>query len=430
MPQQIAESSLQLELSEWGEGEVIVPPPFDDLLRDAEGANGVGAIQATLLHGGRLRVRTTSWVGRLQLGSVRLVVQPKINSEVLLDLARYGLGLRQLRLFGELPHTVSSLGFEELLVLQLVVEIEDIVSRGLHRAYVRRASELGSPRGRIDLERLASSGGVVRETLPCRYHERDADNLLNRVLLGGLGLGRSLTQASEVTTRLDRVVHAFDQVQRIRLDPAVVSAAQRAVTRLTESYSASLTIVRLLVESQRTSLSGPAGTTLRGFLFDMNRLFQAILGRFLRENLVDATLLEEKSLADVLSWQSGFNPNARRALRIRPDFAVVRRGQPTRILDAKYRDLNALGPTPEMTYQLALYAAANDGTHEATMLYPSLADVPEQRIRVRTSDGRGDAMYAVVSLRGVNLLTLARLVRAQRGAPEALRYCQGLVFPH
>ncbi|HHV79250.1 MAG TPA: hypothetical protein GXX40_06525 [Firmicutes bacterium] len=45
-----------------------------------------------------LRVHTTSWVGRVELGPLHLDIRPKIPSPALLALLRYAYGLRDLRL--------------------------------------------------------------------------------------------------------------------------------------------------------------------------------------------------------------------------------------------------------------------------------------------------------------------------------------------
>src|SRR5205823_3664214 len=85
-------------------------------------------------------------------------------------------------------HHLDRATFQDLLVKQLNDEVSELVARGLHRTYVQRNERLPSPRGRIDIGRLAAQGGVVAASLPCTHHPRVEDTLLNQILLAGLGL--------------------------------------------------------------------------------------------------------------------------------------------------------------------------------------------------------------------------------------------------
>ena len=85
------------------------------------------------------------------------------------------------------------LAFTNILIQQLVVETTELLSRGLHRQYMHFVQPLASPRGRINFQQLARQGGITQATLPCAYHPRLEDNLINRVLLSGLQIAIHLT---------------------------------------------------------------------------------------------------------------------------------------------------------------------------------------------------------------------------------------------
>ena len=112
---------------------------------------------------------------------------------------------------------------------------------------------------------------------------------------------------------------------------------------------------------------------MRGFLFDMNRFFQTLIMRFLREHLSGVAVHDEyrlKGMFEYVQWQ---NPLARRAPTLRPDFVVMRGGKMLAVLDAKYRDLWENSLPREMLYQLALYALGRGGGERTSaILYPTV----------------------------------------------------------
>jgi len=358
-----------------------------------------------------LRIKANSHVGRVRVGDLRITILPKINSTSLLRLLRYAYGFRKLKLISDSKHLVDDCGFEDLLVAQLNAEVKELLSRGLHRSYVDRNERLASPRGRIDVNRIANDCGVMTASLPCQHHPRIEDTYINQVLLAGLKLAGSMASLIDLRRDSRKLASLLEeQVSVLSLDSHVIAQTERKMNRLTSAYEPAISIIQLLLESQGIVLEGEKTTSkLPGFLFDMNMFFQALLCRFLKENLEGYDVRDEHGLKGMMRYSREFNPLKRRSPTPRPDFAFLKNGKLLGILDAKYRDLWEKKLPRDMLYQLVVYAVSQVSNPQSTIIYPTLnAGAREQRIVV--NDPIQGGQIGQVSLKPINLNDFSDLV--------------------
>lgn len=378
-----------------------------------------------------LELRATSFVGRFSLGEVTVTVHPKISGAPLLSLFRYAYGLRHLDLYRAVDFTSSPWSFQDLLIQQLAAEASELLARGIHRDYERTRADLASPRGRIDFTRYIGTAQRIQTTLPCVHYPRSEDTLLNRVLFAGLSFAAGLATDGELKShvrRLGKMLGATVSAQP--LDPPVLAEAWRAMDRRTTAYKPALTLIDLLFGGQGLGLDDQGRRVrLNGFLFDMNRFFQALISRFLSEHLTGVDVHDEYRLKGMINYAPGQNPRARRAPTPRPDFAVMRKHEVLAVLDAKYRDLWEESLPREMLYQLALYALGRPGDQRASaILYPTVDPAAREQALTICEPVRG-APQARVTLRPVNLLELDQLLNAgRRTHSQRVELAQRLAF--
>lgn len=380
-----------------------------------------------------LAVRATSYVGSIKLGQIRLTILPKVAAEPLLTLLRYAYGLRRLTLFSPVAHGYAPRTFQDLLIHQLAAEAAELLSRGLHRRYEPVHDDLPSPRGKIDFQSLMRQGGLSQARLPCRHHPRLENILVNRFLLAGLLLGVQLTDDLALRTWLRRLAGLMrDTVDPIRLDGESVRHVRRVENRMTQAYRPAREIIELLLDAMGVALvSTSISTPAPGFLFDMNRFFQALLSRFLHENLEGLTVLDEFRLKGMLVYDPLHNPLRRTPPVLRPDYVILNHQQVLAILDAKYRDLWETPLPREMLYQLTIYASSRfAGVRSAVILYPTV-DVAAREARIHIMDPLKGQSRAQVILRPVNLLTLESLLAEPQGMRQAKQrraFARALIF--
>lgn len=376
-----------------------------------------------------LSVRTTSWVGRIRLGEIEVVILPKLAPNLLLGLLRYAYGLRDLRLLSHAEYQSGAILLHELLLLQLHAEVQELLERGLNRRYQAEAGWLASPRGRIDFPKLAVAGPLTEARLPCRCSTRSADQALNQALHGGLMIGSRMTTSTALAIKLSRLAGVMEQlVDPVPLTHQLLDEAWRSLNRLSRAYEPALKLVTMILAGSALSIEGRGGMELPGFLFDMNRFFQALLARFLREHLEDWRVGEEQGLTDLMRYLPERNPRRRRAPRPRPDFTLTCPGSTPILLDAKYRDLWELPLHRDMLYQLAIYALSQGRGATATILYPSIS-TSAREAAIRISDPITGGARGFVALQPVPLHELHAVVndtsrqRVDRGRELAAQLC-------
>jgi 5-methylcytosine-specific restriction enzyme subunit McrC len=163
-------------------------------------------------------------------------------------------------------------------------------------------------------------------------------------------------------------------------------------------------------------------------MFDMNAFFQALLSRFLRENLPGYSVIDEHSLKGMMRYKPNFSP-PRKSPTPRPDYVIRHGNKICSILDAKYRDIWEKDLPRYMLYQLVVYAVSHSDQPRSTIIYPTFHPGARET-RIDVTDPVYGKMIGQVCLRPVNLERIESLVgdRTTSGRRERENYASQLAF--
>lgn len=358
-----------------------------------------------------LEVSTTSFVGHIAVGPLRININPKLQGLALTSLVRYAYGLRDFQVIGQTLTPTAQYGIHDILISLLVAEIEELLHRGLLRRYVPVSEMLTSPRGRILVDKIASRGGIVDGALPCLHFQRHANWRLNQVLRSGLDLAGSMTTNRDLYRRVRSLGEAFGAVEITALQGRDLDEVERGLTRLTATSRPALTLIRLLFGTHGTSIEMETSShRTPGFLFDMNLFFQRLLSRFLRENLDGLSIRDEQATKGMFAYPPLANPKGRSLPRPRPDFALFSANGLIGFLDAKYRDIWEKGYPAGWLYQLSMYALASPNQKSIILYGTTSSEAREERVEIRHPVLWGAGSKPTVIFRPVQLQDLAMLL--------------------
>lgn len=371
-------AAVHVKLTEWSE-QLLDDIYFKDETerRIAQKLTESGILEILEMRKGIL-IRSNSFVGRLSLGDIHIQVIPKLHGMPLITLLQYTYGLRNLKLFHVASFDINNLNFIDLLIYTLYSYAESLLNWGFIKGYTLFGNDLSCVKGRIDMNRIASRGGVIEACLPCKYYDRTENTLLNQVLLAGLRLAGKL--ASDINLRHD-VLRISDQLSMLadeaRLSRPILNSAQRSISRLNDVYKPAIELVNILFESQSVEIEGgEEHISLSGYFFDMNLFFETLVSKLLKSLQDEYSVVDQYRLGMLFAYEPKCNPKGRQSPTPRPDFALLKNGSVVQLLDAKYRDLWDRNLPRDMLYQLAVYAVSGIGNNSATILYPATNGVP------------------------------------------------------
>jgi 5-methylcytosine-specific restriction enzyme subunit McrC len=375
-----------------------------------------------------LVVQARQHVGVVQLGPLRIRIRPKMQHSHLWSAVAYALGLDGIAAGDRAQFSITD-SFADLLGRMLLLEAANLWREGLRHDYVTREAWLGSPRGRPLLAVLARHGPLDRAALPCRYNEFTADTLENQAVLAGLRLAGRLASDMRLVDALHRTAEVWSSVcSAVPVTRELLDRVDAGRHHLNAQYEGVHRLVRWLYERKDIDDTHASGlATSSGFLWDMARLFESFVVRFLKDHLPhEYEVLKQANLPHLYSAiriPSSATRKSRWPPNPRPDIVLRREGHNVAVMDTKYIDLAEHRPSVGILYQMSVYSLAFGNLAErpipAVVLYPFIgaASAPDEIIGLQIP---AEPSPRRIILRGIDWEHAARLLQAG-GAADAER---------
>ncbi len=327
----------EISIEEWNSVDRELPASaVVDLTRDAQAAVGV-----QLRPNGVARLTARSFVGRLRLGSVDILLKPKLPMpSVLTLLAEVHELTRLLPNFAGFRQTPEIV---DLLIHVFLNQVDYLTQRGLKRTYVDCDEEIVPVRGRLDVRRTSALHMRAKPKVWCMFEEYSLDGAENRALLATL---RAISSNTSMSQQRRRVAHKltadFVGVADVKLHASQVESI--VCDRLASHYEPALRLASLILASMGLA-NEFGGVKSSGFLVNMNELFERFVFRRLSALLSSQGITVRRQVTERFDKSSDS--------MIRPDLVIQAKSGRRMVADTKYKT----GERPEAAdlYQMLAY---------------------------------------------------------------------------
>jgi 5-methylcytosine-specific restriction enzyme subunit McrC len=285
----------------------------------------------------------------------------------------------------------------EILTRFFASELHTLFRRGVERQYVNFQETLPVVRGRWMIQEQIIRKPGVKHRFEISYDELSPDTPLNRIFK--FVVDRLLRLSADPVNI--RLLHELrDWLSDVVLPPEIRPEQLHQInfTRLNERFRPAFNMARLFLEQSAPILLA-GGLPTFAFVFDMDKLFQEFVARFVRQHwrfivptLWDQVDITRQAKGNAVYLLEKTLPTQQHVLRLIPDLLFG--ANPTRLIaDTKYKRLNPtdtrLGVAGSDMYQMLAYAVRFKCPN-VLLIYPSLDgytglqarfEVPEQGIQ-------------------------------------------------
>jgi 5-methylcytosine-specific restriction enzyme subunit McrC len=351
------------------------------------------------------------WVGVIQVPGLQVEILPKTDSGSLPEgptaaqpCARSNL-LFMMEVAGEVPLRARDLAalrtetapISETLAALFAKRLQDELLLGPERAYLELEENLATFKGRLLVAQQIRHNAANNGRFHCRFQAFELDTPLNRIFKAACR--NLLAFSSRVSTQED-LKHCLALLDEVSDQPVQDEDFDRIIlTRQNQRFRDLLVFCRLLLAGKRATAQSGSTTTF-SLLFDMNKVFERFIARFLR------TVVGPRHLPGVtVHPQAGhlkrclMECEGSGILRLQPDLVIEGPDGSRLVMDTKWKLLaptqrGAGGVSNGDLYQLFAYTK-RFGCSRSVLLYPHTDGLVPRRFSVLGTDGLPNETLAI-----------------------------------
>jgi 5-methylcytosine-specific restriction enzyme subunit McrC len=326
---------------------------------------------------GRRKIKPLNYVGVVKTGSITIQVFPKlyrkrsesdykdVAAKNLLKMLSFTETL-QIRDVDYADLVTRKLDFFEIFIYLFAKNLLKILKTKQNIEYVRRKDDLRFVRERIDFRRYSNPARL--HIIPCIFHDRSADNTINRTLKYTSYLMSRVVESKENYQLLKSIINILPA----KLTPVSLSEIKSITfNRLNKEFKPFIDICRVFLENSTLTLQASEVKTF-SMLIPMEKLFEEFIAGVIRKERLfgpDVSINVQKSFGYLATRDDG-----KREFSLIPDI-VVTKNEEKYVIDTKYKLLDAedrkLGVSQQDLYQMYAYATKL-GAEKVLLLYPDL----------------------------------------------------------
>lgn len=341
---------------------------FDLLARYLGDSEGEDFPYYSLIHRG---IRMKQYVGVLKVGDVQIEVLPKADrcateqdkdkwESFLLTMLQSVFRLK-VNLPTKADQQIRSNRVLDVFLQHFLDEVEQLMHKGLVKAYRRVESHNTSLKGRLVMSKHLTQNMVHKERFFVEYTTYDRNHLFNRIIYRALKTIPDIAANSYTAHRAKSLAFEFPELNDVVVNSALFE--RLAFDRKTEDYREAMELARLILLNYMPSLNHREDNSVLALMFDMNMLWEEYVYVLLRK----ACRGTYKVLAQNTKrfWYSDAVGNK----TIRPDIVVMDGQRCLAVLDTKWKCPKDGRPSDADLKQMFVYHKYWKTEHTA-LLYP------------------------------------------------------------
>ena len=322
------------------------------------------------------RLTPGSTIGAMEVGGLSVAIRPKMKIGRALYLASYAMGAFNLQDDGFEFEDADTL--IEILALALGAAARRAFARGVLHGYRTEEEALHTVRGRIMVAEQIRRRFGMGVPVEVRYDDFTDDIIENRLVKAAGALLRRMRIRNQRSRKgLQWIAATLGDVSNVQYSPKEIPKVEFG--RLNEHYREVVGLSRLILRHW-TYEAERGAVRARGFLIDMNVVFQEFVTRALREELrvSERTFRSDNEIPRVTLDVDG-------KIRLKPDLSWWDGAVCMFVGDAKYKRIDYKQVPNADLYQLLAYVTALD-LPGGLLVYAKGEKVEPTRYRVKHAD--------------------------------------------